>query len=151
MPNIVVRVPKGSFPSPQRAALMAGLTRAAASAEQMPDDPARQFVTWVAVEEIDSGSFSCGGADVTARMLPCMVQVFVPAGVLDEPARARYAELLHAAIKASLPLDERRLLATSIMMSDVSDGTWAANGAIWRLPDLARAAGYGHLQHLVQG
>jgi phenylpyruvate tautomerase PptA (4-oxalocrotonate tautomerase family) len=150
LPNIVVRVPKGSFPGDQRAALIAALTRVATSVEQMPEDPAKQFVTWVVVEEIEAGSWGCGGADVTAKMLPCMVQVFVPAGVLDEPARARYAELLHAALRASLPGHDKRMLVTSIIVGDVSDGSWAANGAIWRLPDLAKAAGYRHLQHLVR-
>jgi hypothetical protein len=38
---------------------------------------------------------------------------------------------------------------TSVMITDIDDGHWGARGAIWRLPDLARAAGYKHLQHLV--
>jgi phenylpyruvate tautomerase PptA (4-oxalocrotonate tautomerase family) len=151
MPNIVVRVPQGTFPSGQRAALIAGITRAAATAEQMPDDPAKQFVTWVVIEEIEAGAWGCGGTDVTAKMLPCMLQVFVPAGVLDEPARARYAELLHAAIEACVPTKDKRMVVTSMIIGDVSDGCWAANGDIWRLPDMAQAAGFRHLQHLVRG
>ncbi len=38
---------------------------------------------------------------------------------------------------------------TSVMIGDVPDGAWGANGQIWRLPDFAKAAGYKHLQHLV--
>jgi hypothetical protein len=37
-------------------------------------------------------------------------------------------------------------LLTSIMLHDVADGTWGANGTIWRLSDIAAAAGYAHLQ-----
>lgn len=31
---------------------------------------------------------------------------------------------------------------TSIVISDVMDGTWAANGDIWHLADFIRVAGY---------
>ena len=47
VPNIFVEIPKGSFPGDSREALAKGLTAAAASAEQMPADPKKQFVTWV--------------------------------------------------------------------------------------------------------
>ncbi|WP_033048268.1 hypothetical protein [Pseudomonas sp. GM33] len=39
---------------------------------------------------------------------------------------------------------------TSIILDEVNDGAWGANGAIWHLPDFIQAAGYRHLQDLAQ-
>lgn len=35
---------------------------------------------------------------------------------------------------------------TSIILEEVDDGFWAANGTIWHLADFIQAAGYRHLQ-----
>lgn len=36
----------------------------------------------------------------------------------------------------------------SIILDEVNDGLWGANGAIWYLADFTQAAGYRHLQGL---
>jgi phenylpyruvate tautomerase PptA (4-oxalocrotonate tautomerase family) len=149
MPNIVVYIPKGSFPSEARSALAGRITEAAARVEQIPDDPRKRIVCWVLVQEVEPGAWTCGGADVTAQLLPCVAMVHVPAGVLDDASRALYVQAVHDAFKQSLAADEKRRLASSVMLQEVPDGTWGANGVIWRLPDLAKASGYAHLQHLV--
>lgn len=146
LPNIQVLIPKSSFPGASRDELIRGLTRAAAEAERMPEDPRRHFYCWVQLIEVDA--FACGGADVSARMLPCVATVRVPAGVLDAAGRDRYARQVHEALEAALPAGESRQLASSVLVEDVADGTWAANGKLWRLPDFAEAAGYGHLAEL---
>jgi phenylpyruvate tautomerase PptA (4-oxalocrotonate tautomerase family) len=92
--------------------------------------------------------WACGGADVTASIIPVIVQVNVPAGVLNDEARARYVELIHRATTDAL-MNEKRRIATSCIINDVPDGTWGANGSIWRLPEQAAAAGFEHLQHLI--
>ena len=86
--------------------------------------------------------------DVTPQWLPCVVMVYLPSGVLDDAARARYVHLMHDAFKQSLPGDDKRQLATSVVLHEVADGAWGASGVIWKLPDFARAAGFQHLQHL---
>lgn len=151
MPNILVKIPKGAFSPEQRSALTHGLGAAAATAEQIPDDPKKRLLTWVIIEEVESGAWTCGGNDVSERMLPCLVVVYVPAGVLDGAARARFVELAHAAFQQALPASEQRRLATSVVLHDVVDGTWGANGTIFRLPEFARAAGFMHLQSLIAG
>ncbi len=150
MPNILVTIPKGAFPHGARAALVRRITDAAAEAEQMPADPRKQFLCWVVVNEAEHGDWACGGVDMTAQVLPCIAMVYVPAGVLDEASRARYAQLMHDAFKQSLPAEEKRRVVTSIVLHDVADGTWAGNGIIWKLPELAKASGYAHLQHLIE-
>lgn len=149
MPCIVLKIPKNAFPGAQRAALVAGINEAAATAEQMPADPKKRFLCWVLIDEMDLGGFTCGGADVTSLFIPCFATVHIPQGVLDDAARATYVRLLQSAFQAALPAGEKRRLTTSIVFSTVADGTWGVDGAVWRLPELARAAGYAHLQHLV--
>ncbi|WP_428424658.1 tautomerase [Methylibium sp.] len=149
MPNIVVHIPHGAFAGEARSALTRCINEAAAKAEQMPADPNKRFVCWVVVNEVDPGALTCGSVDMTAQLLPCIAMVHVPAGVLDGASRTRYVQEMHDAFREALPAGELRKLITSVVLHDVADGTWGANGVIWRLPDLAKASGHGHLQHLV--
>ena len=87
--------------------------------------------------------------DMSARLLTCLAVIYVPTGVLDAASQAMYVDLVHAAFKQSLPASEKRQLATSVILQNVADGSWGANGAIWRLPDFAQAAGFAHLQALL--
>jgi phenylpyruvate tautomerase PptA (4-oxalocrotonate tautomerase family) len=146
MPNILVKIPKDVFPAAHRARLMQGLNDAAATAEKIPDDPRKRSLCWVTIDEVEPAAWTCGGIDVRERLLPCLVVIYVPEGVLDDASRAVYVGLVHAAFKNALPAEEQRQLATSVILNDVPDGTWGVNGAIWRLPNFAKAAGYAHLQ-----
>lgn len=146
LPNIQVLIPKSSFAGTARDTLIQQLTQAAAEAEQMPEDPRQRFYCWVQISEVEA--FACGGQEPGEHLLPCVVTAHVPAGVLDGGMRRRYVQRLHAAIRAALPAQETRRLATSIFVHDVADGSWGANGALWRLPDFCAAAGYRHLAEL---
>lgn len=148
MPNILVRIPKDSYPGEARAALVRGINDAAALAEQIPAEPRKRMLCWVLIEEVAPGAWTCGSADVTAQLLPCVALVYLPAGVLDDAARALYVQALHQAFQRSMPPQDTRRLASSVVLHEVADGTWGVNGAIWRLPQFAEAAGFGHLQHL---
>ncbi|WP_210644926.1 tautomerase [Pseudomonas sp. Tri1] len=148
MPNIILKIPKGSFPGEARATLVRSINDAAVLAEQIADDPKKRFLCWVVVEEVEPGAWTCGTVDMTSQMLPCMAMVYVPVGVLDAASRANYVELMHSAFMQALPVDDKRQLMTSIVLHDVADGAWGANGVIWNLPLFAKAAGFEHLQHL---
>lgn len=149
MPNILVHIPQGSFPGDARAALVRRINDAAVKAEQIPAAPRKRALCWVLIEEVCAGAWTCGGVDMTVQMLPCVARVYLPAGVLDDGSRAEYVQAMHEAFTQSLPTDDKRQLATSIVLHEVPDGNWGANGAIWRLPQFAKAAGFAHLQHLV--
>ena len=141
MPNMLVKIPKGSFAAEQRSKLVKKLNEAAAAAEQIPDDPNKRFLCWVLIDEVEPGAWTCGALDMTAQLLPCIAIIYLPAGVLDSASRAQYVNLVHEAFKQALPAGEKRKLATSVVLHDVADGAWGANGAIWRLADFAKAAG----------
>jgi phenylpyruvate tautomerase PptA (4-oxalocrotonate tautomerase family) len=149
MPNIFIKVPAGIFSADQRRMLMKKVNEAAVTNEQMPNDARKHFVNWITVDETASGMFTCGGFDATSQVLPCIAMVYVPVGVLNTASRASYVAAVHAAFSAVLPTEEKRPLATSVILHEVPDGQWGANGALWHLPDFAKAAGYAHLQHLV--
>ncbi len=53
------------------------------------------------------------------------------------------------AVAAAKPPADPRAVITSVILTEVADGTWGASGVLWRLPDFAKAAGFKHLQHLV--
>jgi phenylpyruvate tautomerase PptA (4-oxalocrotonate tautomerase family) len=146
MPNILVKIPKDVFPAEHRAKLVKKLNYAATTAEEIPDEPRKRSLCWVAIDEVDPTTWTCGGIDVRERLLPCLVVIYVPEGVLDDASRAIYVDLVHAAFKDALPAAEQRQLATSVILNDVPDGTWGVNGVIWRLPRFVQAAGYAHLQ-----
>ncbi|MGE0284934.1 MAG: 4-oxalocrotonate tautomerase family protein [Bradyrhizobium sp.] len=149
MPNIVVRLPAGLLDERTRSTLVDGINAAAAECERIPPDPVKRALCWVVIDEIAAGHWTCGGRDPLQAVIPVMVSANVPAGVLDDVGRAQYARLLHQAVTSALPGEQRRI-ATSCMINDVADGTWGVNGRIWRLPQMAAAAGFEHLQHLAQ-
>lgn len=149
MPNILIKIPKGAFPGAHTATLLREVTQAAATAERIPPEHRFRLTTWVAIDEVESALFAMAGVDMSEHVLPCMAIVYVPEGVLDEASRPLYVKLMHDAFKNALPATETRRLATSVILNAVVDGTWGGNGTIWNLADLARAAGYEHLQHLI--
>jgi len=86
--------------------------------------------------------------DVSAQAVPCIIQVKVPSGVLSEAMRGDYVQRLHQAVSRSKEANDQRIVMTSIILDEVNDGLWGANGAIWYLADFTQAAGYRHLQGL---
>lgn len=150
MPNIVLKLPQGAYPGASRERLVRAVNEAAALAEQIPDAPHQRALCWVMVEELAAGALSCGGVDPgLLLLLPCWALIYVPVGVLDAEARAFYVAQVHATFQAALPEGETRRIASSVIIHEVPDGYWAANGVIWPLAAMAQAAGYRHLQHLL--
>ena len=150
MPNIFITIPRNAFPGDARVKLTQRICDAAMEAEQLPDSANARAFCWISVHEADAGALTCGAQDAAASLLPCIALIHVPAGVLDEAARARYVQLVHAAFQQSLPEREKRRCITSVIVHEVSDGHWSVNGQLWKLPDFAKAAGYTHLQHLAR-
>lgn len=149
MPNINIKAPEGVFDTAARVRLARAVTEIARTVEQGGDDPRQLALTWVQIDEIKAGNVFAGGADPLAGLIPVVVFFDYPAGVLDDAARADAVRLLQDAIAAAKPAGDPRPVAASVIMREVMDGFWGGNGRIMRLADLAAAAGYKHLQHLV--
>ena len=149
MPNIVIRVPEGVLNAERREKLAKAATAVAKTVEQSGDDPRQAALTWVAIDEVKAGHFFAGGDDPLKQMIPVVVFFHYPAGVLDDAARAVTVGLFQTIVSEARQPGDSRPVATSVIMTEVADGSWGGSGRIVRLPDLARAAGYKHLQYLV--
>jgi hypothetical protein len=101
------------------------------------------------IEELDPNHLYVGGGDPLGRFIPVIVFFHPPAGVIDESGRAELVKLTHEAVTGAKPAGDSRPVMTNIIVANVADGTWGVSGQVWRLPEMARAAGYKHLQHLV--
>lgn len=56
--------------------------------------------------------------------------------------------MIHGAVASAKRERDPRVGLTSVIVSDVPDGTWGGSGVLWHLPDFVKAAGYKHLRHL---
>ena len=146
MPTIFIKTPADALTALQRERMIAAVNTAATHCSGLGPDPSQRSLCWVIAEEVPAGFWRCGGSADFLHFIPCLVHVLAPAGVLDEQHRSRYAAVVHQAILESLALPDTRRLAASIMVSDVTDGTWGPNGQLWTLPQFVEAAGYSHLQ-----
>lgn len=149
MPTILVKIPHGSFPGAARDALFQGITQVAIDVEQVGDTPQHRAVTWVVIEEMPRGAMRAGANDITDRVLQCIVQAYVPAGVLDGASRAAYVAQLSAAFQRAMPAGDARRPVLSTLLLEMPEGQWGAGDVIWRLPDVTAAAGFKHLQSVL--
>lgn len=146
MPNITLILPADALDPSTRQRLLQAVHTAAVRATGLGPVPAQQRLCWVMLQEIAAGHWLCGGQDISAGGIPCQAEVRIPHGVLDASQRAEYARQLHAAIASCLLPEDPRVLLSSIVLTDVPEGHWAANGRLWELNDFVQAAGYAHLQ-----
>ncbi|WP_109355485.1 tautomerase family protein [Sphingorhabdus sp. EL138] len=147
MPNIIVKIPKGSLSPSQLDDVVAGITEAARKAEGIPDTPEKRALIWVMVDELEPGRIYAGGKQAQPAVIPVVVQIYPPEGVLDQSRREGLASDIADVVRASFGEDVNKLMV-SCMMLDVPDATWGINGQLWSLPHFARAAGYQHLQSI---
>jgi phenylpyruvate tautomerase PptA (4-oxalocrotonate tautomerase family) len=149
MPNIYITLPANSLDSEGKKHLIRSVNEAAAIVEEIPPNPQQRSLCWIIVNETPEGHITCGGHDITSQALPCMAMIYLPAGVLNAAKRSMYVNLVNHAFKQAYGEKEKRMLMTSVILHEVPDGQWGANGEIWMLKDFAKAAGFTHLQHLV--
>jgi phenylpyruvate tautomerase PptA (4-oxalocrotonate tautomerase family) len=150
MPNLLVKIPHGAYRGEARQALFDAITAVANEVEQVGDSPQHRAVTLVVIEELPEGAIQSGARDVSARALLCIVQAYIPAGVLDGRSRAAYVAQLSAAFHHARPAGDTRPVHLSTLLLEMPEGQWGAGDVIWRLPDVTAAAGFKHLQSVVK-
>ncbi len=136
MPNVNVRLPQGALTSEQQDALGASLTHAVHEAEGIPSEAGA--LTWVWIEEVSR--VFIGGAPTT--LLPVVVEMWSPHGVLDATRRAVAARRIHEAV-ASVLGDRAR---TSCLLLEVPEGHWGGQGGIWGVREIAQVARFEHIE-----
>lgn len=145
MPIVRVEVPAGVYDEVVTEQLIRAVGDAAATAEQMPDDPEHRIGLIVLWDERPPGSIRSNGVDPVGIVAPVFVWMHPPAGVVDDA----HVEQLAATLQDCFEEATDQAVTVSLVVSEVPDGRWGIGGQIQRLPDFARRAGYAHLQHLV--
>jgi phenylpyruvate tautomerase PptA (4-oxalocrotonate tautomerase family) len=128
-----------------RQSLVVALTEAALRAESVPDTPEARLRSILVVHDQPAGSVFWGGAANDERLRAVFVDFVCSAGVLDAARKDRFAAELQAAAEATTRPGDARPIFTSVIFHEVNEGDWGRQGAIQRLPEMARAAGFGHL------
>ena len=146
MPIIRVEVPEGVYDAETTERLIALVTEAGATAEQIPDDPEHRLGLIVLWDVRPAGSIRSNGVDPVGLVAPVFVWLHPPAGVVDDES----IEVFAATVQTAFDEATDQLVTVSVVVSEVPDGRWAIGGQLQRLPDFARRAGYAHLQHLVR-
>ena len=150
MPNLLIKIPHGSYPGAARQALFNAVNATANDVEQVGDTPQNRAVTGVVIEELPPGAIQSNAIDISDSALLCIVQAYIPAGVLDGASRAAYVARMSAAFKGAMPNGDTRRVIVSLLLLEMPEGQWGAGDVIWRLPDVTAAAGFKHLQSLVK-
>ncbi|MQY27269.1 tautomerase family protein [Nocardia aurantia] len=144
MPLLRVTLTPSAFDDDQRTRLAVALTEAACRAESVPDVPEARIRALVLFDELAPGHFYSAATSVDDSVAGVFIDWQVSAGVLDGARKERFArELQDAAVAAAG--DDGRMVMTSCVIHEVSEGQWAQNGAIRRLPEVAAIAAFEHL------
>jgi phenylpyruvate tautomerase PptA (4-oxalocrotonate tautomerase family) len=145
MPIVRVEVPSGVYDAATTEELIRAVSDAAATAEQMPDDPEHRIGLIVLWDERPAGSIRSNGIDPVGIVAPVFVWMHPPEGVVDD----HHVDQLAATLQSVFEQAAAQAVTVSLVVSEVPDGRWGIGGQLQRLPDFARRAGYAHLQHLV--
>jgi phenylpyruvate tautomerase PptA (4-oxalocrotonate tautomerase family) len=146
MPLNHVTLSPGAVDDDGRRALVKALTHAAARAESVPETPEGLRRSIVVVHDQEPGSILFGAGPLDSQVRAVFVDFVCSAGVLDAARKDRFAAELQAAAEATTRPDDRRPMYTSVIFHEIPEGDWGREGAIRRLPEMARAAGFAHLQ-----
>lgn len=137
MPLIEVDAPQGHLDKSQQDALMSQLSNAVLKAEGAPLESAgAQSLVWALFNEKPEGAFYVGG--VLPEKPPYRIAVTTPQGALNDDTRTSLvAEIGRIMDEAVGPYTDR--LNHWAMLYEVTDGSWAGAGQVFRLGDIQSA------------
>lgn len=148
MPIVHVRIPEGIFDAAAIQALGEGVTKAAADAERIPDDPNRRRATWVLIDEVKpSHWFAAGASQTRSDFIGAIANLYPPEGVLDLAKKNEFAAAFDKVVKDTVPVGDSRPVLTTCVVADVPDGSYGVLGRIFHLSDFVAMGGYEHLQN----
>ncbi|QOZ32803.1 hypothetical protein [Bradyrhizobium sp. CCBAU 53421] len=145
MPVLYVTLTPGAFNAEAKQKLVKALTEAAFVAESVPDLPASRARGLVLLQELPAGQFYSNGEPVDGQIGGVFINYQVPAGVLDGSRKARFARALQESVDVALGSESNCPVITSAVIHEVTEGQWAQNGKILRLPDNVAITKFEHL------
>ena len=146
MPLSHVTLTPGAIDPADRQTLVEAITTAGMRAESVPDENRRRSI--VVLHEQPAGSFTWGGEVLDGQMRAVFVDFVSSVGVMDAARKNQFVADIHAAIAAATQAGDARGVFSSVIFHEVAEGDWGRNGAVRRLPDFARDAGFTHLRSI---
>jgi phenylpyruvate tautomerase PptA (4-oxalocrotonate tautomerase family) len=138
MPLVEITVPAGFLPGPEKQTLIKELTTAVLKAEGVPDSARARLLTWILIHEAARGSWAIAGEPPAD--LRFLVRVTVPVGAVSLARKRRMGLEIHRLLSKTagktLGFDE-----AWIIVQEVPDGHWTADGKILQLKDLTAFVG----------
>ena len=151
MPLLYVTLTPGVFNAAAKQKLDKALTEAAFVAESVPDLPASRARGLVLLQELPAGQFYSNSEPADGKLGGVFINYQLPAGVLDGARKTKFAKALHEAVDGALGKDKSCPVFTSCVIHEVTEGQWAQNGKILRLPDNVAITKFEHLVSMNEG
>jgi phenylpyruvate tautomerase PptA (4-oxalocrotonate tautomerase family) len=151
MPLLYVTLTPGVFNAAAKQKLVKALTEAAFVAESVPDLPASRARGLVLLQELPAGQFYSNSEPTDGRLGGVFINYQLPAGVFDGARKAKFAKALHEAVDEALGKDKTYPVFTSAVIQEITEGQWAQNGKILRLPDNVAITKFEHLVSMNEG
>ena len=151
MPLLYVTLTPGVFNAAAKQKLVKALTEAAFVAESVPDLPASRARGMVLLQELPAGQFYSNSEPADGKLGGVFINYQLPAGVLDGARKTKFAQALHQAVDAALGKNKSHPVFTSAVIHEVTEGQWAQNGKILRLPENVAITKFEHLVSMNEG
>jgi phenylpyruvate tautomerase PptA (4-oxalocrotonate tautomerase family) len=151
MPLMYVTLTPGVFDAAAKQKLVKALTEAAFVAESVPDLPASRARGLVLLQELPAGQFYSNSEPADGRLGGVFINYQLAAGILDGARKTKFARALHEAVDMALGKDKSYPVFTSCVIHEVTEGQWAQNGKILRLPENVAITKFEHLVGMNEG
>ncbi|MGY4155614.1 phenylpyruvate tautomerase PptA (4-oxalocrotonate tautomerase family) [Bradyrhizobium sp. USDA 4516] len=151
MPLLYVTLTPGVFNAAAKQKLVKALTEAAFIAESVPDLPASRARGMILLQELPAGQFYSNSEPADGKLGGVFINYQLPAGVLDGARKTKFAQALNDAVDIALGKDRPYPVFTSAVIHEVTEGQWAQNGKILRLPDNVSITKFEHLVSMIEG
>lgn len=151
MPLLYVTLTPGVFDAAAKQRLVKALTEAAFVAESVPNLPASRARGMVLLQELPAGQFYSNSEPADGKLGGVFINYQLPAGVLDGARKTKFAQDLNEAVDLALGKDRPYPVFTSAVIHEVTEGQWAQNGKILRLPDNVSITKFEHLVSMIEG
>jgi phenylpyruvate tautomerase PptA (4-oxalocrotonate tautomerase family) len=150
MPLMYLHLTPNAFDAAEKRQIAELITEASLRAESIPDEPERRLRSLLFIEETPAAHFYAGGLSGESLVRGVFLHLHVGVGVMDGARRAQLIADVHAAVEQVArngnAANDRRHVATSVVITDVPEGFWGQQGSVRRLPQMAAVAGFEHLR-----
>src|SRR3954451_21638386 len=138
MPKIDLTFSAGALSPDAKAELPSTLARTLLKSEKAPDTEFFRGISWTHVHELaPDGTRDGNGADSPTHFV---LDVPTPQGALSDRRRAEMTKEMTEQVKDAAGLSDEDGIRVWVLMHEIAEGSWGANGGIVRFEQLREAA-----------